>query len=56
VITLKDPIKKATAGTAEKKKCCICNEQPGTLQNEDESLICEDCAHYMSDLGYELSL
>jgi hypothetical protein len=55
VITLKDPIKKATAGTAE-KKCCICNEQPGTLQNEDESLICEDCAHCMSDLGHELSL
>lgn len=48
--------KKSTpaATEVEKKECCICNEPTNaTLQNEDGSWICEDCAQHMSDLGNE---
>jgi hypothetical protein len=44
------------ATEVEKNECCVCKELSGTLQNEDYSWICEDCAQYMSDLGHELSL
>jgi hypothetical protein len=42
------------ATEVEKKECCVCNEPTNTtLQNEDGSWICEDCAQQMSDLGNE---
>lgn len=48
---------KATAATAAlKNECVICNEMVATLQNDDDSWICEDCAQHISDLGHEFSL
>lgn len=50
-------LKKAPAATeAKKEKCCVCLKTNATLQNEDSSWICENCAQIMSEFGHELSL
>lgn len=41
------------AAEAKQKKCCVCCEYNATLQNDDSSWICEECAQIMLELGQE---
>lgn len=36
-------------------QCDVCKKSNATLQNEDDTWICENCAQYMSDLGNEIN-
>lgn len=36
----------------KKPRCSLCG-QVATLQNDDGSWICDDCAQFMNDLGIE---
>ena len=48
----------SAAGTVKEDAhyCDVCNEHNGTLANEDDTWMCEDCAQIMSDFGHEASL
>jgi ribosomal protein L37AE/L43A len=48
--------KKPPENRQPKRKCVNCDNHKATLQLNDYDWICEDCAQYMSDAGYEMSL
>lgn len=50
---IKNKNQTAPAGTEAEGKCFVCGKK-ATLQNEDDSLICEECAQSISSHAAEM--